>query len=123
MHTLIENYGVLLGGFGWTALWPVLAGREVVIPDPFAARLVLRSHPDLERTLVDEIARRRYTRIILEFDLNSPQGRGMYEFSHFGHTVIAAIEAHYVLEMAALPNAFVFAPRPAVPKVDLIPRY
>ena len=106
-----------------SALWPVLAGREVMVPDPFAARLVLRSHPDLERALIDEIARRKYTRIILEFDPNSPAGRGMYEFAHFGHSVIAAIEAHYMLEIQALPNAFVFAPRPASSKVDLIPRY
>ena len=47
----------------------------------------------------------------------------MYEFSHFGRPVIAAIETHYVLETAALPNAFVFVPRAADPKVDLIRRY
>ena len=84
---------------------------------------MLRSHPDLERALIDEIARRKYTRIILEFDPSSPEGRGMYEFAHFGHSVIAAIEAHYMLEIQALPNAFVFAPRPASSKVDLIRRY
>jgi hypothetical protein len=106
-----------------SALWPVLAGREVVVPDPFAARLVLRAHPDLERALIDEIARRKYARIILEFDPNSPEGRGMYGFAHFGRPVIAAIEAHYVLEIQALPNAFVFAPRSPIPKVDLISRY
>ena len=78
-----------------SALWPMLAGREVVVPDPYAARLVLQSHPELERKLVDEIVRRKYTRIILEFDPKSTEGRGMYEFAHFGRPVIAAIEAHY----------------------------
>jgi hypothetical protein len=106
-----------------SALWPVLAAREVVVPDPFAARLVFRSNPELERKLVDEIARRKYTRIILEFDPTSPEGRGMYEFAHFGRPVIAAIEAHYVLDVAALPNAFVFAPRSSGPTVDLPRRY
>ena len=64
-----------------------------------------------------------YTRIILEFDPNSPDGRGMYGFAHFGRPVMAAIEAHYVLEIQSLPNAFVFAPRSAGSKVDLIRGY
>ena len=95
-----------------SALWPVLAGREVVVPDAFAARLVFRSNPELERQFIDEIAQRKYTRVILEFDPSSPEGRGMYGFAHLGRTVIAAIESHYQLETQALPNAFVFAPRP-----------
>jgi hypothetical protein len=106
-----------------SALWPVLAGREVLLPDPFAARLVLRSHPDLERRLVQEIAERKFGRIILEFDPRSPEGRRMYESAHLGRPVIDAIEAYYVVEDAALSNAFVFAPRPAVAAVDTTRRY
>ena len=95
----------------------------IVVPDAFAARLVLRANPELERKFVDEIVRRKYSRVILEFDPNSPEGRGMYGFAHFGRAVIAAVEAHYVFEVSPLPNAFVFVPRSADPKVDLIWRY
>jgi hypothetical protein len=40
-----------------SALWPILAGREVVLPDAFAARVVLGSHPDIEKKLIQEIGR------------------------------------------------------------------
>jgi len=100
-----------------SALWPILAGREVVVPDAFAARIVLRSHEEIERRLVAEIAQRRYSAIILEFDPESAEGRGMYENAHFGARVIAAIRSSYALDRQVLPNAFLFVP--ATPtKVD-----
>jgi hypothetical protein len=94
-----------------SALWPILAGREIVMPDAFAARVVLRSHPAIETQLVDEIRRRKYSAIILEFDLSSKKGRGMYDFAHLGASVIAAVEANYRLDEQPLANAFVFTPR------------
>jgi hypothetical protein len=94
-----------------SALWPILAGREVVQPDPFAARVVLHSHPQIEMQLIEEIRRRKYSAIILEFDPKSKEGLGMYGFVHFGESVISAVEANYRLDEQPLPNAFVFTPR------------
>lgn len=106
-----------------SALWPLMAGREVVVGDAFAARIVMASHPEIEQLFVDEIARRKYTAIVLEFDPSSQQGRGVYAFSHLGATAIRAIETHYRFDRAALPNALVFVPRSAAQLVDTPRRY
>ena len=94
-----------------SALWPVLAGRDAVVPDAFAAGLVFRAEPGIEQKLIDEIRRHKYGGIVLEFDPASPEGRRMYENAHFGSRVIAAIASAYRLETQPLPNAFVFVPR------------
>jgi hypothetical protein len=94
-----------------SALWPVLAGRKVVLLDAFAAHIVMRSRPELERELIETIAARRYSLVILEFDPESPQGRRIYAATHFGADVIAAIEANYRLDERMLPNAFILVPR------------
>ena len=94
-----------------SALWPILAGREVVVPDAFAARVVIHSHPEIEARLIEEIRRRKYGAIILEFDPASKEGRGMYGFAHFGESVISAVEANYRLDEQPIPNGFVFTPR------------
>jgi len=94
-----------------SALWPVLAGREVVMPDAFAARIVLREHPEIESRLVAEIEARHYRGIVLEFDPSSREGEAMYGFSHFSPRVIAAVRAHYRLEIPGQSIGFVFVPR------------
>lgn len=106
-----------------SALWPLMAGREVVLGDAFAARIVMATHPEIGRLFVDEIARRKYTAIVLEFDPASEQGRGVYAFSHLGANAIRAIETHYRLDHQGLPNAFVFVPRQTSPGVDTPRRY
>jgi hypothetical protein len=42
----------------------------------------------------------------------------MYEFAHFGRSVVTAIEANYELAEQSLPNGFVFRPRGPSAKVD-----
>jgi hypothetical protein len=101
-----------------SALWPILADREVIVPDAFAARVVFRAFPDVQARLIDEITRRRFAAIIFEFDPASKEGRGMHEFAHLGRPVIAAIESQYVFEREFLPNAFVFLPRASASRVD-----
>ena len=94
-----------------SALWPILGGREVVVPDPFAARVVFGTHPEIERDLVAKIEQREFSIVILEMDPASPRGRAIYESSHLGRTVMAAITARYRLEEQTLTNAFVFVAR------------
>jgi hypothetical protein len=94
-----------------SALWPLLAGRSVVVADPFAARVVFRARPDIERDLLDRIARREFSLVILEFDPATVHGRGMYDNQHFSRAVYSALERSYRFDDQVLPNAFVFVPR------------
>ena len=93
-----------------SAMWPILAEREVILPDPFAVRIVSRARKGIEARLVGEIEARRYGAIILEFDPSSREGEAMYANAHFTPGVIAAIRAHYRLEADADSMGFVFLP-------------
>lgn len=92
-----------------SALWPVLAGREVIVPDAFAARVVFAARPDLAQQFVSGLDERRYSAIVLEFDaLND---RGIYDFSHFGTRVIDKILLNYQFSERTATNAFLWLPR------------
>jgi len=94
-----------------SALWPILAGREVIMPDPFAARVVFGSRPDLESVLLNEVRTHRYSAVILEFDPSSREGRGVYDNLHFGPTVMRAILEGYRLEEPPSGGPWVYLPR------------
>ena len=94
-----------------SALWPILAGREVIMPDPFAARVVFGSRPDLESVLLNEIRTHRYSAVILELDPSSRKGRGVYDNLHFGPTVMRAILEGYRLEEPPSVGPWVYLPR------------
>jgi hypothetical protein len=106
-----------------SAVWPILANREVVMPDPFAARIVFRARPEIERQLIDQITQRRYSAILLEFDPLSAEGRRMYGFAHFSMPVIAAIRSYYQPHRLTTTEVFVFVPRTASTSVDSPGRY
>jgi hypothetical protein len=94
-----------------SALWPSLARRRVIVPDPFAFRLLARARPDLERDLVTRIRNREFPFVILEFNPTSPEGLRMYGFAHLTPQVVQAILDSYRLESSPLENALVYVPR------------
>ncbi len=101
-----------------SALWPLLAGREVVLPDPFALRVVLLGDREIESRLVAEIAAQRYRGIVLEFDPASPEGEAVYGFSHFSPRVIAMVRARYQRDTHQAGVGVIFVPRTEPRTVD-----
>jgi len=86
--------GVLLSE---SPLVPAVAGRRVVVLDPFAFRTAALARPELTRDLVDRIERHEFGCVILEYDPLSSVGAGWYEQIDFGRAVIDAIGRNYRL--------------------------
>jgi hypothetical protein len=86
--------GVLLSE---SPLVPAVAGRRVIVLDPFAFRTAALARPELTRDLVDRIERHEFGCVILEYDPWSSVGKGWYEQIDFGRAVIDAIGRNYRL--------------------------
>jgi len=86
--------GVLLSE---SPLVPAVAGRRVIVLDPFAFRTAALARPELTRDLAERIDRREFGCVILEYDPWSAVGAGWYEQIDFGRAVIDAIGRNYRL--------------------------
>jgi hypothetical protein len=78
-------------------LVPILAGRRVILLDPFAFRVAAFKHPDLSRDLVGRLERREFGCVVLDHDPESAAGRGWYRNVHLGSDVIEAVMMNYTL--------------------------
>jgi hypothetical protein len=78
-------------------LVPLLAGRRVILLDPFAFRVAALKHPDLSRDLVGRLERREFRCVVLDHDPDSTPGRGWYRNVHLGSDVIDSVMTNYAL--------------------------
>jgi hypothetical protein len=94
-----------------SAVWPVLAGQEPVLVDPFSLRVVMRSHPDIARDVEARIEARAFSTVILQVDPTSARGRGFYEELHFGWPVVSRVLAHYRFESQPASDVWIYVPK------------
>ena len=94
-----------------SALWPVVAGREVYMLDPFALRVVMHSRRDIEQDLASKIEKRMFPMVILQVDPTTTVGRGYYENVNFGWPITQRILDHYRLESHPVSDVYVYVPR------------
>jgi hypothetical protein len=76
-------------------LVPVVAGRRIVVLDPFAFRTASLAHPELSRELAASVDAHEFGCVILEYDPRSPVAAGWYKQIDFGTTVIDAVVRSY----------------------------
>jgi hypothetical protein len=94
-----------------SALWPVLAGRQPFLLDPFALRVVMLSRPDIARDVEARVEAHSFPIVIIQVDPTSPRGRGFYEHLHFGWPVMARILAYYRLESHPASDVWIYVPK------------
>ena len=94
-----------------SALWPVLAGQQPFLLDPFALRVVMASRPDIARDLESRIDARQFPAVIFQVDPTSTKGRGYYENVNFGWPVTARILAHYRFESRPASDVWIYVPK------------
>lgn len=94
-----------------SALWPVLAGREVYLLDPFALRVMMQSRKDIEQDLAQRLNRGAFPLVILQVDPTTRAGGGYYENVNFGWTITQKILDRYRLESHPLSDVYVYVPR------------
>jgi hypothetical protein len=95
-----------------SAVWPLVAGREVYLLDPFALRVVMAQRDDIARDLIEKIDRQAFPLVILQADPTSEAGRGYYAHLNFGAPVIDRVLARYALASHPRADAYVYVPRP-----------
>src|SRR5262249_61590495 len=84
--------GVLLSE---SPLVPVVAGRRIIVLDPFAFRTAAVARPELARDLAERIDRHEFGCVILEYNPWSAVGVGWYERIDFGTAVDHALRPGY----------------------------
>jgi hypothetical protein len=94
LNAASECGGLLLAE---SPLVPIVAGRPVVMLDPFAFRVASLTRPELTRDLSARIDRNEFGCVILEYDPRGKVGAGWYEHVDFGTTVIDSIVRNYRL--------------------------
>jgi hypothetical protein len=94
-----------------SALWPVLAGQQAILLDPFALRVVTSSHPEIAADLEAKLEAHYFSAVILDLDPTSERGRGWYEHLHFGWPIMARVLANYELDRQLAPDVWVYAPK------------
>jgi hypothetical protein len=94
-----------------SALWPVLAGQQPFLLDPFALRVVMKSRPDIARDLEARIDARAFPIVIFQVDPTSTKGRGYYENVNFGWPVTERILSHYRFESHPASDVWIYVPK------------
>jgi hypothetical protein len=94
-------------------LWPVLAGRQPYMLDPFALRVVMLSRPDVFADIRARLDAHFFSLVILQVDPTTVRGRGYYEHVNFGWPVTERILADYQFDRQMAPDVFVYRPRSA----------
>lgn len=94
-----------------SALWPVLAGQQAFLLDPFALRVVFESRPDIYLDLTTRIDAHAFPMVIFQVDPTTVRGRGYYEHVNFGWPVTERILANYRLSSHPANDVYVYVPR------------
>jgi hypothetical protein len=94
-----------------SAVWPLLAGREVALLDPFALRVVMDRRPDIARDLLEKIDRQAFPLVIFQVDPTSDAGRGYYTHLNLGWPATERVLARYRLASHPRDDVFVYVPR------------
>ena len=94
-----------------SAVWPLLAGREVELLDPFALRVVMDRRPDIARDLIGKIDRQAFSLVIFQVDPMSDAGRGYYTHLNLGWPATERVLARYRLAAHPRDDVFVYVPR------------
>jgi hypothetical protein len=94
-----------------SALWPVLAGQQAYLLDPFALRVVFESRPDIYRDLTARLDARAFPLVIFQVDPTTPRGRGYYEHVNFGWPATERILANYRLESHPANDVYIYVPK------------
>jgi hypothetical protein len=94
-----------------SALWPVLAGQQPFLLDPFALRVVMMSRPDIARDLETRVDARAFPVVIFQVDPTSAKGRGYYENVNFGWPITDRILSHYRFESHPASDVWIYVPK------------
>jgi hypothetical protein len=94
-----------------SALWPVLAGQQAYLLDPFALRVVFQSRPDIYRDLAARLDARAFPMVIFQVDPTTPRGRGYYEHVNFGWPATERILANYRLASHPANDVYLYVPK------------
>jgi hypothetical protein len=94
-----------------SALWPVLAGQQAFLLDPFALRVVFESRPDIYEDLTARVDAHAFPIVIFQVDPTTLRGRGYYEHVNFGWPVTERILANYRLSSHPASDVYVYVPR------------
>ena len=94
-----------------SALWPVLAGQQAFLLDPFALRVVFESRPDIYQDLTARVDAHAFPMVIFQVDPTTLRGRGYYEHVNFGWPVTERILANYRLSSHPASDVYVYVPR------------
>lgn len=94
-----------------SALWPVLAGQQPFVLDPFALRVVMISRLDIARDFESKIEARFFSSVILQVDPTSVRGRGYYEHVHFGWPMTTRILANYRFHSHPAEDVWIYLPK------------
>jgi hypothetical protein len=94
-----------------SALWPVLAGRQPFLLDPFALRVVMLSRPDIARDVEARVEARSFPVVIFQVDPTSTRGRGYYENVNFGWPITAQILANYRFDSHPASDVWIYLPK------------
>jgi hypothetical protein len=94
-----------------SALWPVLAGQQAYLLDPFALRVVFESRPEIFRDLAARLDARSFPIVIFQVDPTTSRGRGYYEHVNFGWPATERILANYRLESHPANDVYIYVPK------------
>ncbi len=94
-----------------SSLWPVLAGHQAYLLDPFALRVVMGSHPEIARDLEKKIDAQYFSSVIFQVDPTSAAGRGYYAQLHFGWPITARILDHYRFDRHPAADVWIYVPK------------
>jgi hypothetical protein len=98
-----------------SALWPVLAGQQAYLLDPFALRVVMMSRPDIARDLATKIDGHYFSSVIFQLDPTSAAGRGFYTYTHFGWPITSRILEQYRFDSQPAHDVWIYVPKNASP--------
>jgi hypothetical protein len=94
-----------------SALWPVLAGQQAYLLDPFALRVVFESRPDIYQDLTARIDARAFPMVIFQVDPLSIRGRGYYEHVNFGWPATERILSNYRPAGHPASDVYIYVPK------------
>jgi hypothetical protein len=89
-----------------SAMVPIFAGLRPVLLDAFAFHVVASNRPEVEKDLVDRIARREFACVVLEQDPETAKGQAWYANVNLTKEVIETVLQHYRLEQTISGERF-----------------
>jgi len=89
-----------------SAMTPLLAGERPILLDAFAFHVVVRNRPEIERDLVERIARREFACIVIEQDPGTPKGDAWYTNVNLTGRVVDAMRHSYHFERTIAGERF-----------------